>query len=125
MAKTLALVFGYGFLFMGILGFFSNPLVGSTGLFLTDLNHNIVHLLSGTIFLWVGYGAVSKAGMVMKIFGVVYLLVALLGFMQSGNSLLGIMSSNMADTWLNVVLGIVILLAGVRASKSPMVTQTM
>ena len=125
MAKTLALVFGYVFLLVGILGFFSNPIVGPTGLFLTDLNHNIVHLLSGVVFLWVGYAAASKAGMVMKIFGVVYLLVALLGFMQSGTSLLGILQSNMNDTWLHVVLGIVILLAGVRASKSPMVAQTM
>lgn len=127
MAKTLALVFGYVFLIVGILGFFSNPIVGQSGIFHTDLNHNIVHLLSGIIFLWVGYAAASKAGTVMKIFGVVYLLVAVLGFVlaPNGGSILGLIDTNVADTYLHVVLGVVILLAGIKASKSPMVAQTM
>ena len=124
MAKTLAMVFGYVFVLVGILGFFSNPIVGSNGYFLADTVHNLVHLVSGLVFLWVAYGAPMKAGAVLKIFGVVYLLVALLGFMQSGDSLLGLLMSNMHDTWLHVVLGIVILAAGLKAGK-PMMNQAM
>jgi hypothetical protein len=95
-------------------------------LFVTDTNHNIVHLLSAAIFLWVGYAAPSKAASVMKIFGVVYLLVAIIGFVNvpDEGSLLGLMLTNHADHYLHVALGVVILLAGIRASKSPMVAQT-
>jgi hypothetical protein len=126
MAKTFAMIFGYVFVLVGILGFFSNQIVGRApgALFAADTVHNLVHLVSGIIFLWVAYSAPMKAGAVMKIFGVVYLLVALLGFLTiSGTgSLLGIMLTNTADNWLHVVLGIVILGAGLKAGKSMMST---
>jgi uncharacterized protein DUF4383 len=123
MGKTLAMVFGYVFVIVGILGFFSNPIVGSEGFFLTDTVHNIIHLVSGIVFLWVAYGAPMKAGAVMKIFGVVYLLIAILGFFQGEGELLGFIASNMNDVWLHLVLGIVILGAGLTAGKGD--TQTM
>ena len=128
MGKTLAMVFGWIFVVVGVLGFFSNPIVGSApgAIFAADTIHNLVHLVSGIVFLWVAYGAPMKAGAVMKIFGVVYLLVALLGFLTiSGTgSLLGIMLTNAADNWLHLVLGIVILGAGLKAGK-PMTAQSM
>ena len=118
MGKTIAMVIGWVFLIVGILGFVPNPLVGEDALFHTDLNHNIVHLLSGIIFLWVAYKAPQKSAMVMKVFGVVYLLVAVLGFvMADGGSILGLIEINHADNWLHVLLGVVILGAGIMAGK--------
>ena len=127
MAKTLALVFGYVFLLVGILGFISNPIVGSTGLFHADLNHNLVHLISGIVFLVVAYTAPAKASMTLKVFGVVYLLVTALGFAlaPNGPTLLGLIETNMADNYLHLALGVVILLAGIKTSNSSMVPQSM
>ncbi|MDB5254198.1 MAG: TonB-dependent siderophore receptor [Parcubacteria group bacterium] len=119
MGKTLAMVLGYVFVILGVLGFISNPLVGSTGYFLADTVHNLIHLVSGIVFLWVAYGAPMKSGAVLKIFGVVYLLIAILGFFQAGDVLLGFISSNMHDTWLHLVLGVVLLVGGLKAKGMP------
>lgn len=119
MGKTIAMVVGWVFLVIGILGFIPNPLVGEDALFQTDLNHNIVHLLSGIIFLWVAYKASEKSTMLLKVFGVVYLLVAILGFfMADGGSILGLIEVNGADNWLHVLLGVVLLGAGLMGGKS-------
>ncbi|MDB5266811.1 MAG: TonB-dependent siderophore receptor [Parcubacteria group bacterium] len=118
MGKTSASVFGWVLVVVGVLGFIPNPIVGSGGIFVTDLLHNLVHIISGAIFLWAAYSAPMKAGAVMKTFGVIYLLLAVLGFFSSGDMLLGLISSNMADTYLHLVLGIVFVLAGVKAGKA-------
>ena len=41
--------------------------------------------------------------MYLKVFGVVYALVALLGFMAGDEPILGLVANNMADNWLHVV----------------------
>ena len=111
MAKMLLYVFGVVFVLVGILGWIPNPLVGTGAIFDTNHVHDIVHLLIGVIFLVVAMMAANKATLVMKIVGAVYLLIAVLGFLMvpSGGELLGIVHTNMADHWLHVVLGVVIL----------------
>lgn len=120
MAKKLAVVFGIVFVLVGVLGFVSNPLVGSMGLFQTNHLHDIVHLLVGVVLLIVAMSAPEKSGLWLKIFGVVYLLLAVLGFLlvPDGGMLLGLVTMNMADHWLHVVLGVVLLAAGMWAGKS-------
>lgn len=76
--KIVALVMGIGFVAVGLLGFVSNPILGIFG---TNLTHNLVHLLSGVVLLalwWYAAGAYARVGNI--VFGVVYLLVSLLGF---------------------------------------------
>ena len=121
MGKTYALVFGWVLLILGVLGFFPNPIIGgSTGAWLVaDTNHNLVHLVSGLILLWAGYMARAKSGSVLKVLGVVYLLVAILGFVlaMDGGSILGLVETNSADHYFHLVLGVLLLWTGVRASK--------
>lgn len=118
MAKKLAIVFGVVFVLVGVLGFVSNPIVGATGIFVTDMLHNIVHLLVGVILLAVAFASAKSSGLWLKIFGVIYLLLAVLGFVMapSGGMVLGMMT-NTADHWLHVVLGIVLLAAGFWGGK--------
>ncbi|MDB5190288.1 MAG: TonB-dependent siderophore receptor [Parcubacteria group bacterium] len=122
MAKKLAVLFGIVFVLVGILGFIPNPLVGSAGLFQTDVLHNIVHLLIGVVLLIVAMSAPEKSSLWLKVFGVIYLLLAVLGFIliPSGGMLLGLVLMNTADHWLHVVLGVVLLIAGVVSSKPAM-----
>jgi hypothetical protein len=110
-AKTAALVIGIVFVLVGILGFIPNPLVSPTGLFAVNTAHNLVHIVSGLVILAGAYTALG-ASMGLKIIGVVYALVAILGLFSSGNMLLGLIAVNHADHWLHVLLAVVILAAG-------------
>jgi hypothetical protein len=111
-AKTAALVIGIVFIAVGILGFVPNPLVSPTGLFAVNTMHNLVHLISGIVLLAGLYS--FGASLALKIVGIVYALVAILGFFIVGDDgmMLGMIHVNEADKWLHVVLAVVILLAG-------------
>ncbi|HEX5774515.1 MAG TPA: DUF4383 domain-containing protein [Candidatus Paceibacterota bacterium] len=115
MAKTLAMVFGAVFVLVGLLGFVSNPLVGAEGIFETDLLHNLVHVLFGGILLGVAMKSPASSSKWLLILGVVYLVLAALGFLTigEGGQLLGLVAMNSADHWLHVVLGVVLVGAGV------------
>lgn len=120
MAKTLAIVFGIVFVLVGILGWIPNPLVGMGAIFDTNHVHDIVHIVFGLILLAVAFMAAGKSALWLKILGVVYLLIAVLGFLlvPDGGDLLGLVTTNMADHLLHVVLGIVLLVAGFVAKGS-------
>lgn len=111
-AKTAALVIGIVFIAVGILGFIPNPLASPTGLFAVNTMHNLVHLISGIVLLAGLYS--FGASLALKIVGIVYALVAILGFFIVGDDgmMLGMIHVNEADKWLHVVLAVVILLAG-------------
>lgn len=115
-AQTFALVFGILYLLVGILGFFfaEEFTEGSTadavlGIFPVNHLHNIVHLLIGAA--WV---AASRRHDTAKsantAIGVVYLLVAALGFLFGGegtfmHTLLNIQSKGSADNFLHLISG--------------------
>jgi hypothetical protein len=124
MAKKFAVIFGIVFVIVGILGFIPNPIVGADGIFVTDAIHNIVHLLIGVVLL-VAAKSASASAMWLKVFGVVYLVLFVDGLIQP-NALLGFVTANTADTWLHLVLGVVLLLVGFMAGKSsaPMMDKT-
>jgi hypothetical protein len=121
MAKKLAVVFGIVFVLVGIMGFIPNPIAGAMGFFQTDVLHDLVHLVIGIVLLIVAMSAPEKSALWLKIFGVVYLLLAVLGFLliPSGGALLGLVTMNSADHFLHVVLGIVLLIAGLVSSDKP------
>jgi hypothetical protein len=122
MAKTWAMVFGWIFLVIGVLGFIHNPLVGNGAMFHTDMMHNIIHLIFGAILLWAAYSAPMKARAAMKWIGIIYLVLAILGFvLVSGTgSLLGLAEVNGADNWLHLVFGAVLLWAGMKKGEMAM-----
>jgi hypothetical protein len=111
-AKTAALVIGIVFIAVGILGFIPNPLISPTGLFAVNTMHNLVHLISGIVLLAGVYSFGSS--LALKIVGIVYAIVAVLGFFMVGEDgmMLGMIHINEADKWLHVALAVVILLAG-------------
>ena len=117
-ARTAAIVLGIVFLAVGILGFFPNPLISPTGLFVVNTMHNIVHLASGAVLLAGAYTTFGAA-LALKIVGVVYALVAILGLVMGGNMLLGLVAMNAADHWLHVALAVVLLAAGFLLDEEP------
>ena len=127
-AKTAAIVIGLIFVAVGLLGFLSNPIVGASAnaIFHTDKVHNIVHIVSGALFLLVALTAPSSASAYLKIFGIVYLALGLYGLFTMGSDetkqLLGFLHVNKADNYLHIGLGIIIFLAG--TMRSPISKRT-
>ncbi|XKT74734.1 MAG: DUF4383 domain-containing protein [Patescibacteria group bacterium UBA2163] len=113
MIQKLAWVFGAVFLAVGVLGFVPGITTDGhlLGIFEVDAVHNIIHLLTGLIFVWGALASASTSQMVFKVVGVVYALVAIIGFVQ-GDTVLGLIATNMADHVLHVVLAVAILYIG-------------
>ena len=114
MVKTAAVLFGVVFLLVGILGFV--PAVTKDqmllGIFHVNAAHNCVHLLSGVVALIAGMTSAGAARWYFRIFGLVYGLVAVMGFVMGDGMLLGLISNNTADTWLHVGIAAVSLILG-------------
>jgi Domain of unknown function (DUF4383) len=114
MVKTAAVIFGIVFLAVGILGFVPGVTTNDMllGIFMVNAAHSVVHIGSGIIFLIAGMASAAASRMWFRIFGVVYALVAILGFMTPNGMLLGLISNNVADTWLHVILAVAMLFLG-------------
>lgn len=116
--KTAALLVGIIFLLVGILGYFPNPIIGRSddAIFHADTTHNMVHVISGVLFLIVAMASPSSAGMFLKVFGIIYLVLGVYGLLTIGDSgtteLLGFLPVNGADNYLHIALGILIFLLG-------------
>jgi hypothetical protein len=72
--------------------------------------HNLIHLASGVVALVVA-GNMAYARMYLIVFGLVYALVALLGYMN-GSSVLGLIVVNAADNALHALIAAVCLVVG-------------
>jgi Domain of unknown function (DUF4383) len=115
MVKTMAVLFGLVFLVVGILGLV--PAVTKDqmllGIFHVNTAHNAVHLLSGVVALLCGMSGAGASRIYFRIFGLVYAAVAVMGFLNPGDTmLLGLITNNTADTWLHVGIAAVSLLLG-------------
>lgn len=108
MSKILSIIFGGVFVLVGILGFIPNPIVGQDAIFITNVAHNLVHLITGSILLLVGLKASQHSALVLRSFGILYPLLAFIGFalVPNGGDLLGYVETNLTDHWLHVILGL-------------------
>ena len=120
-ARVFGLVVGVTLIAAGIIGFFYSASF-STGdgadrdavLGILDVNgwHNVVHLATGALAL--ALAASSRRARTYAIgFGVVYLLVTLLGFIVGdGNEILGLIPVNTEDNFLHLLIGTAAIAAG-------------
>lgn len=113
MLKKLAIVFGVLFLIIGIGGFIPalTPNGHLLGVFDVSPIHNIIHILSGVAALGLGASGEKGARTYFQVFGVVYGLVTVLGFIQ-GTTVLGLIGVNIADNLLHLAITAVALYAG-------------
>ncbi|HYM56519.1 MAG TPA: DUF4383 domain-containing protein [Solirubrobacteraceae bacterium] len=114
LAQVYALALGATLVLVGIVGFFVAPSF-STGdavdrgtLIVFDINgwHNVVHLLSGVAGLALA-GTAARARTFCVGYGVVYVLVTILGFIVGdGGTLLTLIPINTADNFLHLVIAL-------------------
>ena len=77
MAKTVCKILGVIFIIVGVAGFVAPGLLGAH----LSLAHNLVHIVSGAIALYLGFaGSAGAARGFCIIFGIVYLLLGVCGF---------------------------------------------
>ena len=123
MLKTAALVFGVFFIIAGIGGFVPGlaPAMGDGrmlfGVFMVGPVHNFIHLASGAAALFCAFAGAGAARKYFQIFGVVYLLVALIGFAYGNSPIMGVMEHNTADIGLHIVIAAVALYLGFARSR--------
>jgi hypothetical protein len=113
--------FGIVFILIGILGFIpgvTNADGMLLGIFQVDALHNVIHLLSGIVALLCA-GSHKGAKSYFKIFGVIYALVTILGFVGGGN-VLGLIMVNGADNALHLIIAVVALALGFGGPKNSM-----
>jgi len=87
------------------------------GIFHVNTAHNLVHIVSGAIFLFAAMSGAGAARLWFQIFGVIYAIVAVLGFMNPAGPLLEMISNNPPVTYLHVVLAAAMLLIGFATPK--------
>lgn len=125
MAKRIATIMGIVFLLVGIVGFVA-PGVGG---FHLSTAHNLIHIISGAVSLYFGLaGTLSAARLFCIIFGVVYGLLGVAGFVLGKSDtpsmpgmaaddrlfkvLPGTLELGTSDHTFHILLGIIFLIAG-------------
>ena len=115
MAKRICTVLGVVFLLVGLAGFAIPDLLGAH----LSLAHNVVHLVSGAVALYLGLkGTEDAARTWCWVFGAVYLLLGLAGFVAGAGAdrtlvvIPGQLELGTMDHVIHVALGAVFLVGG-------------
>ena len=114
MAKRICTILGIVFLLVGIVGFVAPNLLGAH----LNTPHNLVHIISGALALYLGLaGSLSAARLFCLIFGIVYLLLGIVGFLMGTGAdrmfdVAGILHLGTMDHIIHIVLGIIFLIGG-------------
>ena len=118
MLRFFAVLFGIIFIFIGVAGFLPsfNPNGLLFGYFEVNFIHNMVHLASGVVAIMAATSFRTSV-LYFQIFGVIYGLVAILGFALHGDLSFMMMHVNTADNILHVLISLVSLYLGFFFSK--------
>jgi multisubunit Na+/H+ antiporter MnhG subunit len=117
MAKTYAIVVGVVLLLVGLLGFVKPD--GMMGLHFNTL-HNTIHLVSGLLGVWAGFGKSASAPRIFaQAFGVIYTLVAIVGFAHTPGGISDLLMLNPMYNTIHLIVGLLGLAAGFMGGKQP------
>lgn len=116
LARGYAAVIGVALVLLGVLGFIGNPIVGdgpAHPLFVTGTVHNLIHLISGALALYVAFGLTGEQRVVGVIgIGLTYLAIVFLTLVNA--DLFGLLGYpvSVADHLLHLVIGLSSLVVG-------------
>ena len=114
MIKKLGLLWGCLFLLGGILGFVPGITKDEMflGFFMVNTAHNILHLISGLVFLAAAVAGARAVRWWFIIFGLFYLALSLIGFVVGDGLIFNLISNSKIDSWGHGFLGLVLFLTG-------------
>jgi Domain of unknown function (DUF4383) len=119
LAQSFCLVLGLVLIAVGILGFIFGGSDFDTGAEVSgeeflglEVNgwHNVVHIATGAFLVLVA-GTPASAAIGALVFGIVYAVVCVLGFIN-GDDLLDFIAINDADNWLHLALAVAAIIVG-------------
>lgn len=121
LARAYMGLIGITLLLVGVLGFINNPIVGDAAnnpLFITGTNHNVVHVVTGALALYVAFGlSGSRQAMGTIAFGVLYLIVFVALLISP--TLFGLLHTvSVADHVLHLGVGLLSVAVGLMARGS-------
>ena len=137
MAKQVATILGIGFLLVGLIGFIAPAFLGTH----LSMAHTIIHLVSGAAALYLGLkGTPEQARLFCIVFGIVYALLGLVGFLAGASTnpsagipgphddrllkvIPGVLELGTPDHILHILLGLIFLVGGF-LTKSQLKTKT-
>lgn len=109
MAKTVAKIMGLVLLLVGVLGF--THVLDPLGAHLSPA-HNLVHIVTGVISLYFGFaGSLSGAKGFCIVFGLIYLLLGILG-LAMGQLHIGPLMLGKVDHGIHLIVGAIFLAGG-------------
>jgi hypothetical protein len=109
--KNIMYVIGVVFILAGLLGFVNDPILGILDV---DAIHNIIHIATGVLALVFASQGEAQGRRFFLIFGIVYALVTILGFITGDGKVLGLFVVNMADNVFHLLVTIVFLVIGLK-----------
>ena len=106
MLRILAAIFGVGFLVLGSIAFFSEFLDSGNlfGVFRFNFEYRIAHLFSGILGILCGLYGRNVSQIYLIAIGIIYGLLAAIGFSQPNGMILGMFDNNRADSWFNAAI---------------------
>jgi hypothetical protein len=114
MYTTIGYVFGAVLIAAGFAGWVGvlAPQDMLFGLFQVNDAHNMVLIVTGLLAVCASYAGIEYLRYFFKVFGVIYLLMALVGFYEGNSLLFGVLANNTADNWLHAAIAITSLYLG-------------
>lgn len=114
MLRTIAIVFGLIMIAVGLLGFYPPAVPDSKllGVFAVNPFHNIILLLTGVVSLGCGLKTSALSRIFFQVFGIIYGLVAIIGFFYMDHPILGLIANNLADVILHLGIAAVAIFLG-------------
>jgi hypothetical protein len=82
------------------------------GVFKVNDVTNVLHLATGLIAFVISHGSLRACQFYFQIVGILYGIIAILGFGYGDVDILGYIASNMAGTWLHLIICILSLYLG-------------
>jgi hypothetical protein len=95
------------------------------GIFMVNTPHNILHVVSGAIFLIAAMIGAGAARLWFQVFGLVYAGMAAWGFQVGDGVICGVISNNQYDSWGHAALALAMLLIGFALPKQAPTSRSM
>jgi len=107
------------FLFGGILAFVPGVTKDGMyfGVFMVNTAHNILHIVSGIMFLVASMFGERPARLWFRIFGAFYAAIAAIGFVVGNHLIFGLIMNSTFDSWGHASLAAIMLLIGFTVPK--------
>jgi uncharacterized membrane protein len=122
MIKKLSITAGIILILAALITLVPNVIIGSFGIFYTDLQHNLIHLISGAILIVVALEYARHLPRTLRIMGFVYLALAVVGALLIGARGIGLVlgiGMNGADHVLHLLIGIFLIILGTGEIRMP------